>query len=160
QRLEYRAVQVEPTDQRMQRFATRQDAGVSGYVDHARVPAAGQYDQSLARDVDDQCLGVQHQRVRLPLASEPGLLRPEARPRARAPRDLAGHQDRAAEQEAGLALLDDVEAGLGQCPLAGGRQLNRFAAGQGYAALPPEVRVDDDRHVRLADRPDQAVESR
>ena len=49
--------------------------------------------------------------VRFPPAVQPGLLRWEPGLVAGDPRHLAGHQDRPVEQEAGLAFLDDLEAG-------------------------------------------------
>ena len=53
--------------------------------------------------------------------------------------DLARDQQRPVEQERRLLLLDDVEAGALERALAGGRQLERFAAGQGHPAAAPEL---------------------
>jgi hypothetical protein len=58
------------------------------------VTAAGDDDQALARDVDDERLLVQHQRIGLPALIEPGLLRREPR---LVPGDVVhqgGHHDR------------------------------------------------------------------
>ena len=133
-------------------------AGVSGDVDHARVPAAGDDHQALARHVHDQRLLVQDHRVGLPAAVQPGLLRREAGLVAGDPRHLAGDQDRALEQEARLFLLDHVEARLRQPAPAGRRHLARFPAGQHDPPPPPEVRVDEHRHVHRPEHPGQPVE--
>ena len=154
----YRSGQMEAADQGVERLATAEPLGVPGDVDHARVAAAGDHDQAPAADVDDQRLVIEHERVRLPAAVEPGLLRREARLVPAGPRDLAGDQHRPAEQEARLLLLDDVEARLFQRATAGGGNLDRVPAGQDQAAPPPEVGVDQHRHVHLAQRADQPVE--
>ena len=46
-----------------------------------------------------------------------------------------------------------------QRPAAGGRELQRVPAGQDEAAPAPEVRVDQHRHVDLAEGADQSVEA-
>ena len=62
--------------------------------------------------------------------------------------DLAGDQQRAVEQERGLLLLDDLEAGALERAAARGRQLDRLAARQRDPAAAPELGVDQDRQVR------------
>src|SRR4029077_13971820 len=133
--------------------------GVPGDVDHARVAAARDHHQAPVTDVDDERLVVEHQRVGLPAPVEPGLLGRGAWLVARGPGHLAGDQHGPAEQEAGLAFLDDVETRPDQGAAAGGGDLPRFAAGQLQAAAAPEVRVDQHRQVDPADRADQPVDA-
>ena len=74
------------------------------------VAAAGQDDQAVAAHHRHERLVVEDQRVGLPLAIPVGLVPGKAALELRGPVDLAGHQQRAVEQEGGLALLDDLEA--------------------------------------------------
>jgi len=92
------------------------------------VAAAGDDHQAAAGDIDDEGLVVEHERIGLPAAAEPGLLRRETRLVPGGARDLAGDQHGPAEQETRLLFLDDVEPGLGQRAAAGGGQLDRVAA--------------------------------
>src|SRR5258708_34223420 len=57
---EDRPVEVEPAEQCVQRLLTGESPGVAADVDHARVAAAGDHDQSSAADVDDEGLTVQY----------------------------------------------------------------------------------------------------
>src|ERR1022692_948791 len=148
QGLEQRAVEVEPAEQRIERLPAGQPPGVAGDVDHASVTAAGKHDQALALDVDDEGLVVEYERVRLPAAAEPRLLRREAGLVAGGPRYLPGDQHGSLEEEARLLLLDDVEARSGQRLAAGGGYLQRLPARQGDAPPPPEMRGDQHRHAR------------
>jgi hypothetical protein len=78
ERLEHRPVQVEAAYHGVQRAVSGQPPRVPADVDHPGVAAAGDDDQALVPDVDDEGLVVQDQRVRLPAPAEPGLLRREA----------------------------------------------------------------------------------
>src|SRR5215470_3938015 len=91
---------MEAPDERVQRLAAGQALGVPGDVDHAGVTAAGDDDQPLARDVDDERLVVQHQRIGLPALIEPGLLRRKPGLVPGGARNLPRDQHGPAEQEA------------------------------------------------------------
>src|SRR6266851_9467277 len=136
---EQRPVEVEPAEQRVQRLPAGQSPGVAADVDHAGVAAAGDHDQSLAADVDNERLIVQDERVGLPDLIDPGLLDREARLVAADAWHLAGDQDGSVEQEAWLLVLDNVEAGLPQRGRAGGRQLKGLTSGDYRAATAPEM---------------------
>ena len=88
-------------------------------VDHPGVAAAGDDDQALVLDVDDKGLV-----VREPAGPAPSAPPSQACCGGRAglvpggPRHLPGHQHGPVEQEAGLALLDHLEARPGQRPAA------------------------------------------
>src|ERR1700729_164080 len=119
QRLEDRPVEVKAADNRVQRPVLGKPAGVTADVHYAGVPASRDDQQALVLDVDDQRLVVEHQRIRLPAAVQPGLLWRESRLVAGAAGYLASDQHRLLEQEAGLAFLDDLEPGTDQRAAAG-----------------------------------------
>jgi hypothetical protein len=150
---------VEPAHRGVEGLVRGEPERVAADVDDPGVAAAGHHDQALVPYVDDDGLVVQDQGIRLPAAAQPRLLRREARLVAGDSRDLAGDQHRAVEQETGLSRLHDVEPGVLQRPPADARDLQRFGAGQHHPAPPPEVRVDEHRHVRPAHRGDQAVDA-
>jgi hypothetical protein len=83
--------------------------------------AAGHHDQSLVLDIDHQSLVIENERVVHPSIPQSGLLNRKARLIAAGPGHLSGHQQGVCEQEAGLAVLDDLEAGAFQGGAAGGR---------------------------------------
>ena len=95
--------------------------GVAADVDDARVPAAGQHDQSASGTFPIERLVVEDQRVRFPArrrAGPGGWGTPfEVGPAV----DLTGDQHRPVEQERRAPLLDDVEPGVLQRAAAGGR---------------------------------------
>jgi hypothetical protein len=123
--------------------------------------AAARHDhEAPVADVDDQRLVIKHEGVGLPASFHPGLLRREPGLVTGRAGDLSGDQHRPAEQEAGLTVLDHVEARLGQGAPAGGRDFQRLAPGQLEAAPAPEVRVDQHRQVRAPDGADQPVDAR
>jgi len=63
ERLEQQPAKVEPASHRVDLADAGQPPGVPGDVDDARVPAAGEHDQALAADVQDERLVVEHHRV-------------------------------------------------------------------------------------------------
>ncbi len=121
--------------------------------------AAGDDHQAPVADVHDHRLVVEDERVRLPPLAAPCLLDGEPRLVSGGPVHLAGDQDRVLEQEAGLPLLDDLEAGALQRTAARRGNLDRLAAGQQHAPPVPEVRVDQDGQVGPPEPADQAVET-
>jgi hypothetical protein len=124
------------------------------------VSAAGQDDETVSAHHRHEGLIVEDQRVGLPPAMPVGLVPRKAALELRGPVDLAGHQQRALEQEGGLALLDDLEACALQCTLARRGKLDRVTSGEREAAASPELRVDQDGHVRAPELADQAVHAR
>ena len=78
----------------------------------------------------------------------------------RGPVDLAGHQQRAVEQEGGLALLEDLEARSLQRALARRGQLDRVAAGERETAASPELGVDQNGHVPAPELAHQTIHAR
>ena len=78
----------------------------------------------------------------------------------RRPVDLAGHQQRAVEQEGGLALLDDLEARGLQRVFARRGKLDGITSGEREPASRPELRVDQDGHVGPAELAHQPVHTR
>src|SRR3972149_6673494 len=63
------------------------------------------------------------------------------------------------QEERGLSLLDDLEAGADQRRLAGGGKLYRLTAGDEDAAAAPELRVDDHRQVGPPEGAGEAIEA-
>src|SRR6185312_15186676 len=158
-RLEQRAVEVEAADDRTDLVHAGQSLGVAADVDDARVPAAGQHDQSATGNVRDQRLVVEDERVGLPAVAAPSLVDREATFEVGGAVNLTGDQHRAVEQERRLPLLDDVEPGVLQRAAAGGRKQNRLATGNGQTALRPELGMDDHRHVAAAEPVHQTRQS-
>lgn len=75
ERLEDRSAEVEPAHHRVERAFLGQAPGVAADADDSGVAAAGDHQEPLVLDVDDQGLLIEDQRVRLPAAAEPCLLR-------------------------------------------------------------------------------------
>src|SRR3984893_16334311 len=90
----------------------------------------------------------------------PRLLRGKARFVASGAGNLAGHQHRAVEQEAGLAVLHHLKARTDEGPPARRRDLERVAARYRHPAAPPEVGMDEHGQVHCAQPPDQPVQAR
>ena len=112
------------------------------------MPAAGEDHQAAPAHVRHEGLVVEDQRVGMPLRVSEGLVDGEALLELRAAVDLAGDQHRAVEEERGLLLLDDLEAGSLERASARGGQLDGLAAGQGDPAPAPELGVDQHGQVR------------
>ena len=84
---------------------------VAQRVDYAGVAAAGDHDQALSVYVCHERLVVQDQLVRPPFSAPKGLMGGgEAVFEVGGPVNLAGHQQRAVEQERRLAPLDDLKS--------------------------------------------------
>nr|WP_230205070.1 MFS transporter [Parafrankia elaeagni] len=99
-RLEGGAAEVQPADQRVQPVHPGQPQGVSGDVDRARVPAAGQDQETPAPHVHDQRLVVEDERVVLPAGAVPPLVRGRHPAfEVRRAVDLAGDEDVAVDQQ-------------------------------------------------------------
>jgi hypothetical protein len=109
-RLEQRAGQVEAADDGMQFPDDGQALGVAADVDDAGVPAAGEHDQPAARDVGDQGLVVQDQRVGFPALPAPGLVDRESLLESGDAVDFPGDQHRPVVQERRLPLLELVRS--------------------------------------------------
>jgi hypothetical protein len=129
-------------------------------VHDPRVTAAGQHDQAASAHVRDQRLVVEDQRVRLPAPVPVRLVRRHSVFELGRAVDLAGHQERAVEQERRLLALDHVEAGSVESAPARGRQLDRLAAGERHPAAAPELGMEDDGQVGSAQFGREPVHSR
>src|SRR5262249_31230347 len=137
--LEDRPVEMESAHDRVEGALVGQAAGVAADGGDSRVAAAGDHQQALVFDVDDERLIVEDEGVGLPAAAGPGLLRREPGLVTGGAGHFAGDQDRSVEQETGLLFFDDLKARAGERPAAGGRDLLRVAAGEGQPAPAPEV---------------------
>ncbi|MCK9902545.1 MFS transporter [Frankia sp. Cpl3] len=99
-RLEGGAAEVQPADQRVQPIDPGQPQGVPGDVDGARVPAAGQDQETAAPHVHDQRLVVEDERVVLPAGAVPPLVRGRHPAfEVRRAVDLAGDENVAVDQQ-------------------------------------------------------------
>ena len=159
-RLEGRSAEVEAADESVQPLVARQLARVAGDVDDPRVAAAGEHDEPAAADVRDERLVVEDQRVGPPVAVAVSLVTREAALEVAGAIDLARHEQGAVEQEARLALLDDLEACALERALARRGQLDRLAARERDAPPRPELGMDQHRHAGAAERADEPVHAR
>jgi hypothetical protein len=150
---------VEAADHRVEGVDAGEAAGVAGDVDDAGMAAPGEHHQTGPAEVHDQSLVVEDQRVGLPAVVVVGLVEGHAGLEVRGPRHLAGDQHRAVEQQRRLLVLDDLEPGSGQRPLAQRGQLDGVRPRQVDPPPGPQPGVDDDREVAPAHRPDQPVEA-
>jgi hypothetical protein len=112
--LENRSVEMESAHDRVEGTLFGQAAGVPADVDDPSVAAAGNHEEALVLDVDDERLIVEDEGVGLPAAVNPGLLQREPGLVAGGAGYFAGDQDGSVEQEAGLLLFGDFEAGVGE----------------------------------------------
>ncbi len=101
---------MQAADQRVQPGHAGQPHRVPHDVHRAAVTAPRQYDKSLASNMDDECLVIEHQPIVPPLLAVPRLMR------RRHPSlelsgaiDLAGYEDGAVDEQRRLPPLDDFE---------------------------------------------------
>src|SRR6478672_2278394 len=116
-------------DDRVQALVARDLRYVAQRIDDPGVAAAGEHDQALAANVRHERLIVEDELVGLPLAVPARLVaRCETLLERGRAIDLAGHEQRAFEEERGLTPLGDLEAGAFERVPAGGRDQHRLSA--------------------------------
>ena len=103
----------------------------------------------MPADVRHEGLVVEDQGIGLPASVPVGLVDREALFELGRAVDLARDQERAVEEERGLAVLHDLEAGALQRGLARRWQQHRVAARKSDSAPAPELGVDEDVSLRL-----------
>ena len=149
---------MEAPDDGVQALAARNLRHVAQRVDDPGVAAAGEHDQALAAHVRDERLVVEDELVGLPLAVAARLVAGrQALLERGGPIDLAGHEQRAVEQERGLAPLGDLEAGAFERVPARGRDQHRLAARERDPSPVPGLRVEEDGQLVRPELPDQPL---
>src|SRR5207237_4638387 len=106
-RLEQGTREVQPADEPGDPLFARQALRVPQDVDGARMRAAGDDDEALAANVDDDVLVVPDHRIRLPAALSTGVVDREAPFEARRALDLARDKDGPIDADGWSLLLDD-----------------------------------------------------
>src|SRR5579859_1824195 len=114
-------------------------------VDDAGVTTAGQNHKPTVADVDDHRLIVEDEWIGLPMVVVPGVLHGETRLVAGGAVHFAGDKHRIIEEKTWLAFFHNGEAGAMQCRATRGRNLERVAARNPYAAAIPEVGMNQHR---------------
>src|SRR5829696_4984320 len=150
--------EVQTAHEGVHAILTGQPLGVAQYVDRSGVAAARKYDQALALEIHNDRLVIPDPGVRLPAAVRACVIEREALLKIGNALDLAGHQHRAIDQKARLALLSDLDPLAGEVLAARWWEVKLGTRREDDLAISPSLGVDNERHPPGTGAPDHAFQ--